>query len=136
MDCSWKIVIKTIGGDILSEILEENVQTKDLAQEDKKKAIEEWLSTEKHDILDIEDVGKEGVITDYELKDTRFGKRLALYIQIDDKKKVLFLSKVQAKKVLEEVNSIDDLIGRKIKIVLITIQVRNELIEKPFIKII
>ena len=120
----------------MSEILEENVQTKDLAQEDKKKAIEEWLSTERHDILDMEEVGKEGVIIDYELKNTKFGKKFALYIQIDDKKKVLFLSKVQTKKVLKEVNSIDDLIGKKIKVVLITIQVRNDLIEKPFIKII
>lgn len=100
---------------------------------DKFNRIDNWIKSERENYnpLNLDDVGREGVVVDMDLVDTKYGSKLVIVIDFGDETKICFLSRTYAKSFLKG-RDVKGSIGQKVKIVNFMVQTPTGVKEKAF----
>lgn len=79
--------------------------------------IDNWIKSSQTRLIDMSDVGREGVIINLEFKNTKYGARLLITIDFGTEKKGFFAGKKFAQSIIAQVGSSEKLIGKRVKVV-------------------
>ena len=112
--------------------------SEDKTQTDQYKEIIEWVSSEGHPLIDINDVGRKGVIVELRVVKTKYGNKVRALIDFKEEIKACFLNKSIIRDWFKKlgIENEDDvkkkLLGKEVEIIKIYVQTRDGMKEKPY----
>jgi len=84
-----------------------------------------------HEVVGLDDVGKKARIKEWDLIETKYGKRMKLTLEMNGETKVMFLSRAFARKIAEELGkNPNDWVGQEVKIGTTQVMIRGKVIDK------